>query len=819
MLNTAIVSELAEHFMEVIWSETGFPVLIYDDRGYIVSATDKSRIGNLHSGAEKIMTGVVPEYAVTKEEADMSPLVREGFSCPIRIDSKIVAGFGITGKLDVVKPLAKVAAKMFDSWITNLTQQEEMKRSEKKFRGIFHNSIQGIFQVTLPGRFITVNPAFAKICGYPSPEVLINEITDVALQLYHKPEDRRKFVSNLLEKGRVKGFETKYKHRQGHLVDVSINAHAIRDNDRGEIYLEGIVEDITEKREAEALKIAKDSAEAANRAKSQFLANMSHEIRSPMNGIVGMIALLKGTHLTREQREYASIISTSADQLLEIINDILDYSKIEAGKLELEKIDFDLRGVLDEVNDLLAIKAQEKGLEYLCTIDRQIQPRIKGDPVRLRQILINLVGNAIKFTHKGEIAIHVTLEKENSDNITLCFTIQDTGIGIPEDRMDCLFESFYQVDSSTTRQYGGTGLGLSISKQLSEMMGGQIGVKANRSSGHGSIFWFTSVFKKDSSVFEKDSSGFSTDSLTFPDTWPRDRLEGMENINVLMVDDNTRCRNMLLELLTNWGCRCDGCASGLEAMNMLRSAAEKENPFSIVIIDTRLSDINGYILEQNIKQDPNLEDIRFIMLASMAERSHVIRQREQQKNNETILSTCLTKPVKPSHLYNAVITLGGIHGAALKEERPTPLPWIFMPESHNDGYKKNSRILVAEDNPINQKVAMSMLKKLGYRKVDMVSNGKEVIQALHNRSYHIILMDCQMPEMDGYETTRHIRKLKSHDQDETGTFNHGIIVVAMTANAMKGDREKCIQSGMDDYLAKPIRPEPLNIMLEKWLKR
>ncbi|MBF0257421.1 MAG: response regulator [Desulfamplus sp.] len=795
--------ELTEHFMDVVWSETGFPVLIYDQKGYIVRATDKSRIGNLHAGAEKIMLYMAEEYAVTAEEAASNPLVKEGFSCPIIINGERFAAFGITGQLNVVTPLARVAVRMFDSWVTNLQNQEQLKASEKKYRSIFDNSIQGIFQVNLAGRFLTVNAAMAEICGYPSPDVMLREITDVSSQLYRYPKDRKKFVDILLESGKIKGFETQYRHKKGHIVDVSINAHVVIDHEADDLYFEGIVEDITEKKRAEELRIARDTAEAANRAKSTFLAHMSHEIRSPMNGIIGMIGLLRATELTREQREYANIVSNSAELLLDIINDILDYSKIEAGKLEMENIEFDLRVVLDELNDLLAIKAQEKGLEYLCIIDSAVYPFLFGDPGRLRQIMINLMGNAIKFTKNGEVAIRVCMKSETESSSTLHFSVSDTGIGIPDDRLRCLFESFYQVDSSTTRKYGGTGLGLSISKQLAQVMGGDIGV--NSTIGKGSEFWFTATFKKQLDIKNFGNTPWnrlSADSHISGDEPDSICSANIKNLHILIADDNEKCCLMLQEQLKTWGWTSENACNGELALNRMRDAVKDGNPFDIVIIDTIMPDMSGYILGQKIIQNPCLQNTKIIMMTSIVERKY------GRHNDIRSPYASLTKPVKSSQLYNSIIELAGVHENQHTVSTSEKIDLCLI----TDDQKHKTRILIVEDNIINQKVALSILKKLGYR-ADVAFNGEEAVKILRCINYDIVLMDCQMPEMDGYEATRLIRNQTS------GVLDHNITIIAMTANAMKGDREKCLQAGMNSYLAKPIRPEPLNRMLEQWLKK
>ncbi len=774
--------EIVEHFMELIWSETGFPVLIYDGKGYIARAVDRSRIGDLHAGAQKIMQGVVEEYAVTPAEAAKNPLVKEGYSCPIFIDGQKVAGIGITGRLDLSKPIAKIAVRMVDSWINQLKQQAQLEQSERKFRNIVEQSTQGIFQTTVAGRILTANPAMARICGYDTPTELIAEVTDIANQLYLDPGDRALFQKMAMENGRITGFETRYRRRDEQVIDVRINAHIVRDVASDDVYFEGIVEDITEKKRTEELRIARDAAEAANHAKSEFLANMSHEIRTPMNGVIGMTSLLLGTDLTQEQRDYAQTVRVSADSLLAIINDILDYSKIEAGKMDLESIDFDLRVALDEINDLVAYKAQEKGLEYLCMIDSQVPSLVCGDPGRLRQILINLVGNAVKFTDQGEIAIRVALETENNAQATLRFSVADTGIGIPQAHMERLFKSFSQADGSTTRKYGGTGLGLTISKKLSALMGGSIGVESE--AGRGSVFWFTAVL-------EKQPEG-SKQPILIP--------EDIRGKRVLIVDDNATNRHILRDLLQSWGCRFAETSGGNDALDLLQSAATDQDPFDIAIIDMQMPHMDGKTLGLTIKQNPSTQGTIMVMMTSMGDRG------DAKRYTDIGFAAYLTKPVKSSQLYDCLTTVMGSHGKAATA-RPAPL---VTRHSLAEDKKRRSKILLAEDNIINQKVATSLLKKLGYP-VDIVSNGREAIAALQKTRYHIVLMDCQMPELDGYAATAEIRSSTST------VLDCHVPIIALTAHAMQGDRDKCLAAGMDDYLAKPIKPQELSDMLDKYL--
>jgi PAS domain S-box-containing protein len=678
-----------------------------------------------------------------------------------------------------------------------LSAQHAILDRERTILRTFIDNVPDLMYVKdLESRFVIANREVARRMGVKSPEGLIGK-SDFD---FFAGEMARKFYED--EQCVIRSGKPMFDHEErvawpttnetSYLVTTKV---PLFDSDNRVTGIAGMGWDITgRKRNENALRESNRQlqettaranqlafeAEAANRAKSEFLANMSHEIRTPMNGVLGVTGLLLDSKLEAEQRHYAELVEDSAKSLLKLIDDILDFSKVEAGKLEIDNVDFNLHVLMGDFADAMAERVSEKQLEFVCAVAPNVCTLLQGDPGRVRQVLMNLVGNAMKFTHQGEVVVRADLISETETEVSMRFSVRDTGIGIPKDKQQILFTSFTQVDASTTRQYGGSGLGLAISKKLVELMGGEIGMESKE--GEGSEFWFKLSFSKQLACQQVNLSKIP-----------------MSGARILVVDDNATNREFLTAQLQSWGAAVVAAESGPAALACLRQAVAAGSPFQLAVLDMMMPGMDGATLGATVLADDTLKSTPLVMMTSFTQRGDAVRFKEIG------FAAYLVKPVRQSDLFDCL-------AAVLNGKQQTEKRALITRHSLEVARRSSARILVVEDNLTNQEVARGVLRRMGWH-ADVKASGKEALEALETNAYDLVLMDVQMPEMDGYEATRMIRDSRSR------VLNHQIPIIATTAHVMAGDAAKCFAAGMSDYIAKPIDPQALSKVVEKWLTR
>ncbi len=721
----------------------------------------EARSGELSARLGRPVTG----FGVFVEAARSAPFERREWTYVRKDGKRLTVELTVTA---VRSPAGEITG--FLGIAADITSRRHAQLQMRKLSTAVKSSPASIVITDRDAKIEYANPKFFELTGYTEKEMLGQD--PKLLNSGSTPKSTIKELWDTILSGREWHGDLLNRKKNGELFWEHASISPVKDPAGNITHFIAVKVDITDRKlAARELEKAKDAALELARMKSEFLANMSHEIRTPMNAIIGMAGLLKDTQLTPRQKDYASTIATAGEALLDIINDILDFSKVESGRIVMETMDFDLRDTIESTLDLLAPRAQAKGLELAYIMEPGVPPALRGDPGRLRQVLMNLIGNAVKFTERGDILVRISVQSRGDGRTSLRFSVRDTGIGISAGAQRGLFSAFVQADSSTTRKYGGTGLGLSICKRLTEMMGGEIGLESE--AGRGSTFWFILPFE------EARTQPAAPDPAV------------MAGVTTLVVDDNAASREIVSHYLAEWKADIRQADSAEAALAALRAAAAEGRPVRLVITDMHMPGTDGLTLTAGIKADPELSRASVILLSSLGQ------ELTAAEREAAGLAACIHKPLRKAALLGAISSSlsGKPDPAAVKEPEAQP--------SRNRYF----RVLLAEDNVVNQKVAMRQLEKLGYE-CDVAANGLEALEALKRRPYGLVLMDCQMPEMDGFQATAEIRRMEADGRRTP--------VVAMTANALEGDRERCLAAGMDGYIPKPVRIESLADALKLW---
>ena len=774
-------------------------IVVINDRG-IIESVNPAVTRMFGYGPEQLLGQnvklLMPDPYHTEHDQYLRNYLSSGHKKVIGIGREVLGlrNDGVSFPIELaVSEMLVGGAKKFTGIVRDISSR---KQAEAQFQQVVESAPNGMLMIDPQGKITLVNKQVEQMFGYTREEILGQPVEILIPERFRAehPAHRSGYFTAPASRVMGAGRELFGLHKNGHEFPVELGLNPI-DTPTGKLALASIVDISLRKRSENALSQAtqdlewknwelseaRDQAIQAGQAKADFLATMSHEIRTPMNGVIGMTTLLLDTDLTDEQKNYLETLKHSGESLLRIINDILDYSKIEAGKFSIEQIPFDLRMTIEDTLDILAPTAQGRQLELVGLIDAQTPRTVIGDPGRIRQILTNLVGNAIKFTEKGEVLIQVLQTEESPGSVTLRFEVIDTGIGLTPEAQAKMFQAFTQADSSTARKYGGTGLGLSICKRLVELMNGKIGLQS--SPGMGTCISFTVKF------------GLQAEG-TAPVTPPLP-VKNLSGLRVCLVDDNATNRSLLQYHVSAWNMHHESAVDGPSALALLRRAAQEGTPFDIALVDVHMPDMSGLELCHLIKDDPTISKTHVILLTASGQRGDSLTAKEAGA------AAYLTKPIRERHLADCIRLALGREG---QDEEKAPL--ITRHTLTEAKARTIQRVLVVDDNPINQRVAVKMLEKLGCR-VDLAGNGMEALAAVCRHPYPLVFMDCQMPDLDGFETTRLIRS-----QEQPGSH---LPIIAMTANAMSGDREACLKAGMDDFISKPIIAEDLRAMVAHWL--